>query len=124
MGDCFYKKRDKYFKKLKDASKLEEEYKNFMFKHFDECNHFVISTNTTYNMYEGKRHVYYGCIKCGLKTNVDPEICTYEEKLILEYFKSRSCFIDGYYSPVNINFTNAKKLCREILLESPDISNE
>ena len=130
---------DKILKRLgpieKERNTLINEYKKTYFKIFDNCDHFIVVSYEQYDSYEGRHYYSYGCIKCGLDQMAQTyygEFYDKEYSVMHEYFENGQR-LKGYKPKVEFNFSGysttggfeiGKKLCRNVLMNEPFISNK
>ena len=118
------KKLNDRIKKLQEThEKIEKDLHKLVMHKYSTCKHFVIVSSNDYDSREGRSYVSYGCIKCGIDNNLEM-YSGLEREYMEEYLHQYRGGIPGYYADLDVDFFFAKRLCEEILNESPNVSHK
>lgn len=117
----------KYLNLKKSHSDLIRKYKSLFTelrqKEFSSCRHIWIPVYSEYDPHEGRRSIYYGCIKCGLNENIARNYRIFfnhkierplEEKVIYDYLYA---YPDTRFIGTHLNIRGDFNLIRNVYLK-------
>ncbi len=130
----------KYFELSNQNNELEnlqkKLYKQMKIEEYSSCNHIWITAVQDYDSFEGHKHDYCGCIKCGLDKSIflrkrytkiynkKLDSFTLDQRIMYDFIVSDNTSSKGINTNILCNLDLAKAIYSKIKEVHPDIDDE